>query len=236
MRSITGMSIIVKEQTISSVRWRLWKGVAFAFFPMVLATLIYLMYREVNLVVFKVIDFFGLSAGIEVIRAPSWSHPPEFVIFSLPGALWLYAFSGFMMLLWRDLGSVRTRRCWALVPLIVAILSESFQWLGYTDGTFDWEDAAAYALAFLCAYLQMGQFRLSEKISQSSEPAVSALHGVSLAGAILFSVAIGAADAMNSVDSAVELRDGRGGLETVRKSTSNFTGGRHAGETSPQGL
>lgn len=218
------------------MRWRLWKGVVFALLPMVLAALIYLMYRDGNLIVFRLADLFGLSEGVDAMRASDWvirNRPPGFVIYSLPGAMWLYAFSGFVMILWRGVGSIRVRRCWALVPLVVAVLSEGLQWLGSTDGTFDWQDTGAYAVAYLGVCLQMGQFTLTPEVETPVDRRLSALHGVSLGGAALFSVVIGAADAMKRFDPSSEFRRDSGGMETMPKSASNFKGPGHAEGASP---
>ena len=162
--------------------------------PLAVGGGIYLLFRETDLVVFRMAGFLGLSGMVETARQffePI--HPPHLVVYSLPGALWLYAFIALMATVWRGEGKLRTRAPWILLPLLVAAGSEGAQWLGLTDGTFDWGDVGLYVAAVLVALVGMG-FLGSASTSKLRAPDLRFRHRLCCACALGFSLIIGAAD------------------------------------------
>lgn len=108
----------------------------------------YLLFRPRTLLMFHVADYLGLSPIIDRIRegiTDAWL--PEFIVYSLPGALWSTAY-----LLTVDCflygQSVRTRLvATSIIPLIGAA-SEVFQLTGMVPGTFDGWDLLCYLIPY----------------------------------------------------------------------------------------
>ena len=109
----------------------------------------YLLFRPRTLLMFHVADYLGLSPVIDRIRegmTDAWL--PEFIVYSLPGALWSAAY-----LLTVDCflygQSVRTRLvATSIIPLIGAA-SEVLQLTGMVPGTFDGWDLLCYLIPYL---------------------------------------------------------------------------------------
>lgn len=109
----------------------------------------YLLFRPRTLLMFHVADYLGLSLVIDRIRegmTDAWL--PEFIVYSLPGALWSAAY-----LLTADCflygQSVRTRLvATSIIPLIGAA-SEVLQLTGMVPGTFDGWDLLCYLIPYL---------------------------------------------------------------------------------------
>lgn len=109
----------------------------------------YLLFRPRTLLMFHVADYLGLSPIIDRIResmTDAWL--PEFIVYSLPGALWSAAY-----LLTVDCflygQSVRTRLvATSIIPLIGAA-SEVLQLTGMVPGTFDGWDLLCYLIPYL---------------------------------------------------------------------------------------
>ncbi|HPR32544.1 MAG TPA: hypothetical protein PLK12_10625 [Prolixibacteraceae bacterium] len=78
------------------------------------------------------------------------ADPPEWILYNLPDALWLYAFLSALTYVWDGERSGKGAR-WLLLALFLALFSESLQALSLIPGTFDVWDAGAYLLAFLAA-------------------------------------------------------------------------------------
>lgn len=109
----------------------------------------YLLFRPRTLLMFHIADYLGLSPVIDRIReymTGAWL--PEFIVYSLPGALWSSAY-----LLTVDCflygQSVRTRlMATSIIPLIGAA-SELLQLTGMVPGTFDGWDLLCYLIPYL---------------------------------------------------------------------------------------
>ncbi len=109
----------------------------------------YLLFRPRTLLMFHMADYLGLSPIIDRLRegmTDAWL--PEFIVYSLPGALWSAAY-----LLTADCflygQSVRTRLvATSIIPLIGAA-SEVLQLTGMVPGTFDGWDLLCYLIPYL---------------------------------------------------------------------------------------
>jgi len=81
---------------------------------------------------------------------------PAFVRFSLPDALWQYAFAVCVLALWRS--APRSPGTWTFValPLAIGMATELGQAAGVVEGVFDPHDALAMLVAVLAAVLTVG--------------------------------------------------------------------------------
>jgi hypothetical protein len=91
------------------------------------------------------IDWSRDAAGVAIHSLPDW------VIYSLPNALWAYALTAFMLRLW---GRRLTRGSapWILVGPLLAIGWEVGQSSGLVPGTFDLTDLLFVVLALAAAF------------------------------------------------------------------------------------
>ena len=119
--------------------------------------LIYILFRPRSLILFGWFDVLGLGGVIDHARAtaaPLAARAPELLIFCLPNALWLYAFTRCMALPWRGSDSP-ARFVWLAIPALLSVGSELGQLTPWVPGTFDALDVvtsvAAVAVALLPA-------------------------------------------------------------------------------------
>lgn len=108
----------------------------------------YLLFRPQTLLMFHVTDAIGLSATINSMREGISSQLPEFIIYSLPGALWAAAYIlTTEYFLYRQ--SVKTRIFVAGIIPIIGAVSELLQLTGLLPGTFDVADLLCYLVPYL---------------------------------------------------------------------------------------
>lgn len=108
----------------------------------------YLLFRPQTLLMFHVTDAIGLSATINSMREGISSQLPEFIIYSLPGALWAAAYIlTTEYFLYRQ--SVKTRILVAGIIPVIGAVSELLQFTGLLPGTFDVADLLCYLVPYL---------------------------------------------------------------------------------------
>ena len=110
---------------------------------------IYLLKRQPVMLMHKVASELGIGTLIDKGRmlVQGWQLP-EWMIFSLPGALWSTAYILIIDALLSKSPSWRRFAVAAFIPL-VGIVSELLQFVGLLPGTFDALDIIAYALPLL---------------------------------------------------------------------------------------
>lgn len=110
---------------------------------------IYLLMRQPVMLMHKVAADLGIGAMIEKGRmlVCEWQLP-EWILYSLPGALWATAYILIIDALLSKSPPWRRFAVAAFIPL-VGIVSELLQFLGFLPGTFDAIDIVAYALPLL---------------------------------------------------------------------------------------
>jgi hypothetical protein len=100
--------------------------------------------------VFGWYDRLGISHTIVALRrvAGPWRHDiPSALLYSLPDALWVYAFTAALALIWKMQPKTTQRLLWLFLPSILAIGAEFGQAVHLVQGTFDWLDVVSYVLA-----------------------------------------------------------------------------------------
>ncbi len=108
----------------------------------------YLLFRPQTLLMFHVTDAIGLSAAINSMREGISSQLPEFIIYSLPGALWAAAYILTIdSLMFRQ--SVMPRILVSGIIPVIGAVSELLQLIGLLPGTFDVADLLCYLVPYL---------------------------------------------------------------------------------------
>lgn len=118
--------------------------------PIVLGAAVYLLWRSPRLLVFRWMEAASLDGIVAAARLwAAGTRPPGWLLFSLPDALWVYAFTACMALIWRG-RPPRQAAFWIALGPLLSVGSELAQLAGALPGTFDpadlWLSAAASAL------------------------------------------------------------------------------------------
>lgn len=113
--------------------------------PVAIGAGIYVLWRTQRLPVFDWLTWAGFSGVVEWLRqvAPAASALPDWVIFTLPDALWVYAVTACAALIWVDAPGTWARRFWLSGGLVMGAGSELGQAFGIVPGTFDPHDLVA---------------------------------------------------------------------------------------------
>ena len=101
-------------------------------------------------------DQVGLSAAVDIVRVrgqAAMTYLPQWVLLSLPNALWLA--SGLMVLdsIW-GAESPTEKRLWLLALWCLAVGAEFGQSLRIIPGTFDWQDVGIMVIVGCCVHLK----------------------------------------------------------------------------------
>ena len=113
-----------------------------SFFLVMLGGLIYTTYRDSDLLMFTWYDTIGLTRLIEQLRVTValFSDPiSDWIIFSLPNALWMFSFIHALLWVW-DFKLERRNLGWMLLATGIGIGTEIGQWMHLVAGTFDQTD------------------------------------------------------------------------------------------------
>ena len=125
--------------------------------PILLGGVIYVCWREPNLLMFRWLRALGLESKVDNLRfltAPARSFIPHWMIYSLPDGLWVYALTALMIFLWRNETSLTGRFIWISLGPLLGAGAEIGQLAGFVPGTFDFADlfvcliAPAFAILF----------------------------------------------------------------------------------------
>jgi len=118
--------------------------------PLLAGSVLYIGFRSEDLRMFRWFETIGIIKPILDFRAvinPYESNLPDWVYYSLPDGLWVYAFASAYLILWRN--DLRAVRLWLLFPLVFGCLAELAQGMGILRGTFDLTDLSLCSIALL---------------------------------------------------------------------------------------
>ena len=108
-------------------------------FPVAFGSAIYLVFRDSNILAFRLFDAFGVSP-LNRLDPGRVANP---VLCSLPDGLWVFAFASWMRLIWGQ------HWFWCNLPACIALGSEIGQLFQVVPGTFDVLDVLFYSLGHL---------------------------------------------------------------------------------------
>ena len=122
------------------------KKIIHAFFSMFIGSMIYILFRGKRLLMFKWFKFIKLDFVINFLRDSFYKYRiyiPKIVLFSLPDALWVYSFTMFLSIYFKNkiiLSSI------FVGSMIIEILQ-----LWFVTGTFDMYDVIYMFILYLIA-------------------------------------------------------------------------------------
>lgn len=118
--------------------------------------LVYICWRDPNLLMFRWFSAIGLEPSIDWLRLGTASVQtalPHWLVYSLPDGLWVYALTALMILLWRGVHSLPLKIFWLSLGLLLGAGSELGQLAGVLPGAFDPVDLVICLVAFGAALL-----------------------------------------------------------------------------------
>jgi hypothetical protein len=107
--------------------------------PLLVGGLIYACWRDYTLPMFRWFELVGVGPVVQQLRIttmPLAAGLPSWVEYSLPDAMWVYALTAFMALVWKGT-NFRVRAIWLSAGLLLGAGSELGQLAGYVPGSFD---------------------------------------------------------------------------------------------------
>lgn len=128
------------------------------------AVIIYLLWRDQQLLVHRLIHTCGLQPWLNDVRGDVASIDlPEWIRFALPDGLWSMSYILFIDALVR-----RDYLLTSVIP-VIGLLSELMQLAGWLPGTFDVCDLVAYALPYLLYVLLLSSHQYFEQRNATCE-------------------------------------------------------------------
>lgn len=123
--------------------------------PIVVGGLMYIMWRDTGMLMFRWAEIIGLSGVVDWLREVGGaygSYVPDWLMFSLPDGCWVYSCTAFFARLWREETSM-LRWFWIGIGPVLAIGGEFGQLVpGFVPGTFDLVDLIAYFIAAAASF------------------------------------------------------------------------------------
>ena len=116
--------------------------------PIFIGSMIYILFREKELLMFNWFNYLKLNFIIDFLRNNFYEHRiyiPKSILFSLPDALWVYSFTMFLSIYFKN-------RIILSVIFVGSIITEILQ-LWFVIGTFDIYDVIyMFALYLIAMY------------------------------------------------------------------------------------
>jgi len=133
--------------------------------PVLIGAGIYVSWRSPSLLFFRWFELAGLWPVAEDIRsvlAGIRELLPKIVLFSAPDALWVYALTSVMLIIWHDRTNVRRAWWWVSAALVLTVLTEVGQMMGWVPGTFDVADLLLSIAAAVLAVVNIRRINMEE--------------------------------------------------------------------------
>jgi hypothetical protein len=124
--------------------------------PIIVGSLIYLLFRSKSILIFDYLKLFHLDSIIDSWRmGVKMIRPFDGIVFCFPAGLWLYSYMYATGMSWHH--EINTKNLfWYVLPVMVAISSELGQYFKIIRGTFDWADVACYLVSAILALFTLG--------------------------------------------------------------------------------
>jgi hypothetical protein len=141
-----------------------WLVVLHVFLPVLTGGTVYLSWRSSSLLVFRWVDSCGFTAPLASWRRAAFivvHVVPQWLLFSRPDALWVYALTALMVLIWSGVPHERASSLWVASGAILGCGGELAQAVGLVRGTYDPVDLTLSAVAgvMACSVIKRSMFR-----------------------------------------------------------------------------
>ena len=114
--------------------------------PILLGTLIYIVYRTDDLIMFNWLSLFGFQDSVNYIRNNNiFSQAPFWFKYNFSDGLWIYSFTNMIFLLWID-NINKSNFYYIYFFTILACVFELLQFFEIFPGTYDFSDILFYLI------------------------------------------------------------------------------------------
>ena len=123
--------------------------------PLIIGGLIYIVFRTERLLMFEWFDTLGLTGIVEYLRTNlqvSSTVLPNWAVYSLPDALWLFSFNYLLLVLW-EFTLTKQSFFWLSLSSVIGLFSEIGQLIGVFSGTYDNTDLCFMFFASAVSFL-----------------------------------------------------------------------------------
>lgn len=100
-----------------------------------------------------------------VMKEPLTSLLPQWALYSLPDALWMYSFTAAVLLLWQ-----RKLTIYLLIPFLLGAGSEAGQYFHLVRGTYDSNDMICYCAGSLLSILIINKPQINVQETPVNDP------------------------------------------------------------------
>jgi len=126
--------------------------------PLLIGGMIYLIFRNNTLIMFKWVDFIGFTKHINNLREiinPIKLYIPKWVFYSLPDGLWTYAFTS-SFIIFNDKNII-----WLVMTFVLSIGVEILQGFQIFPGTYDPLDLLFCIIGYVLPFLVFKSYKRS---------------------------------------------------------------------------
>jgi len=134
------------------------KFIIHVIFPMLIGGLIYILFREQNLLMFNWFSTLGLDSLISYLRnrvlfaniIPIWFK------YSVPDGIWIYSLTSLMLIIWYE-DFNKSKYFWVLIGPLLGLSVEFGQLINIIPGTYDNTDIIFCILASIIPFYIINQ-------------------------------------------------------------------------------
>ena len=144
------------EELTNGLKWKFHFIALHIFIPIFVGGAIYICWRKSTLLMFGWYTNFGLRSEITHIReltAAARHVLPNWILYSLPDALWVYSLTAFMSAVWFKQRFSMVGVVWISVGLVLSVTGELCQAIGIVSGTFDPVDLLLCVASAVAAFI-----------------------------------------------------------------------------------
>lgn len=123
------------------------------FMAMILAMMIYLLWRQPNHFLVKSIELLGLSDSVLIVQEYLGTYDaPDWIRYNVPDMLWMLSLTLLIMMIWEFQASLKSL-LWVTMALVLALAYECLQLMSWIPGVFDQLDLLFILLGALPIFL-----------------------------------------------------------------------------------
>ena len=145
-----GIETLRKHETFHILQWPVLLHIVF---PLCVGGMIYLCFRNDNLMMFVWLEELGILKPLYAIRThvPDRIKLPHWVLYNLPDATWMWSLTSFTCYLWKGVAP-KKHRLYVGLAVALGLSTEIAQYFALIRGQFDWCDFVAMSFASALAY------------------------------------------------------------------------------------
>lgn len=136
------------------------------FLPVLVGSLIYILFRKESLNVFLWLDKISLLDTVVILRNDLIQFKdkiPTIILYSLPNGIWAYSATYLMLIIWGKYWEQVPSLFWMLTPLFLSVSAELLQLTNIVNGTFCFYDMVFYIAGFILPIIIFRRYYANQK-------------------------------------------------------------------------